>query len=106
MAKTAVINIRTEPNTKKEIEELFAALGLTVSEAVNVFFKKALMTQAIPFDMKLPKYNKETLDAMKETEDILNNPHKYKFYDNLDEFFKDLYDEVNEEEGDEEVNEV
>ena len=90
MAKTAIINIRTEPDTKKEIEELFSMLGLTVSDAVNVFFKKALMTQAIPFEVGIPRYNKETWEAMKEAEDIKKNPQNYKMYDSFKELLADL----------------
>ncbi|MEL7563342.1 MAG: type II toxin-antitoxin system RelB/DinJ family antitoxin [Dehalobacterium sp.] len=43
MAKTAVINIRTEEETKKKIENLFSQFGITVSDAVNIFFHQSLM---------------------------------------------------------------
>lgn len=43
VAKTAVINIRTEEETKKKIENLFSQFGITVSDAVNIFFHQSLM---------------------------------------------------------------
>ena len=36
MAKTANINIRTEPEVKQRIESLFSQFGITVSDAVNI----------------------------------------------------------------------
>ena len=37
MAKTANINIRIEPETKKSAEELFSSFGITLTDAVNIF---------------------------------------------------------------------
>ncbi len=44
--------------------------------------KKDLEIEKIP--------NDETLEAMKECEEILANPHKYKGYRNVDELFEEL----------------
>ena len=44
--------------------------------------KKDLEIEKIP--------NEETLEAMKECEEILANPHKYKGYHNVDEMFEDI----------------
>ena len=44
--------------------------------------KKDLEIEKIP--------NDETLEAMKECEDILANPQKYKGYRNVDELFEEL----------------
>lgn len=54
MAKTAVINVRIEPDKKKAIEELYSAFGITVSDAINIFLNKSLMQNGLPFDMQLP----------------------------------------------------
>jgi len=60
MAKTAVINIRTDTETKKAIENLYSAFGISVSDAVNIFFRKSIMQNGLPFDMQIPRYNTET----------------------------------------------
>ena len=53
MAKTAVINVRTDDETKQAIEKLYSAFGITVSDAINIFFKKSLMENGLPFDMQI-----------------------------------------------------
>lgn len=52
MAKTASINVRTEPDIKKRAEELFGSFGITVSDAINIFLHVSLMKGGLPFDMQ------------------------------------------------------
>ncbi|MDR2132504.1 MAG: hypothetical protein LBP30_04070 [Clostridiales Family XIII bacterium] len=42
MAKTSTVTICTDNETKKEIEYLYGRFGLTVSDAVNIFFNKSI----------------------------------------------------------------
>ena len=65
MAKTETINIRIEPTLKQQAEETLNYLGLTMSEAVNLFFKQVVINDGIPFEIKKPKYNRKTLKEMK-----------------------------------------
>ena len=90
MAKTETINIRIEPNLKKQAEEILNYLGLTMSEAVNLFFKQVVINDGIPFEIKKPKYNRKTIKAMKEAEWISKHPDKVKQFNNLDELWEDL----------------
>jgi addiction module RelB/DinJ family antitoxin len=53
MSKRSVINIRVEAETKTAIEQLYAKFGITVSDAVNIFFSKSIMENGLPFDMKV-----------------------------------------------------
>ena len=55
MAKDSVINIRTDLETKKAIESLYSQFGITISDAVNIFFRKSLMEGGLPFDMRQPR---------------------------------------------------
>jgi len=48
MAQTN-ISIRIDEDVKKEVETLFAKLGLTLSAATNIFYRQAVRTQGIPF---------------------------------------------------------
>ena len=43
------ISIRIDEDVKRDAENLFAKLGLTLSSATNVFFRQAVRTQGIPF---------------------------------------------------------
>lgn len=90
MAKTSVLNIRVEPETKKEIEELYSKFGITVSDAVNIFFHQSLMQGGLPFQMQVPsrQFNAETIEAMKEGEKIIKAGESR--FENVDDMFKDL----------------
>lgn len=83
MARTAMIRARTEPGLKAEAEKVFHKLGLSCSEAINLFFAQVTLHKAIPFDVALP--NKTTLKAMKDAEE-----HKTFGAKDLKDLFKKL----------------
>ena len=84
----AVINIRVNDEVKKEAESIFKSLGLNMSVAMNLFLKKCINENGIPFDLKLP--NNETIEALEETNKILIGDIERKSYKNADEIFEDL----------------
>lgn len=94
MAKTDTINIRIEPNLKKEVEKTLEDLGMNIADAVTIFLKQVVLTESIPFEIKKPKHNKETLTAIQEALDIKKNPENYKSFDSIDELMKELNSEV------------
>jgi len=93
MAKTAVINVRTDIETKTAIEELYSAFGISVSDAINIFFKKSLMDNGLPFDMQIPRYNIDTLAAIEEVKVMEKSPHLYKGFNSIDKLFEELNDD-------------
>lgn len=82
------INVRVNPELKKEADAVFSSLGLTLSSAINIFLMKAVQEQGIPFDVTF-KPNKETIEAMKESERIAHDP-TVKGYTDVDEMFRDI----------------
>ncbi len=90
MAKTDNINIRIEPELKKEVEITLNDLGMNIAEAVTIFFKQIVMTESIPFEIKKPKYNKETIESITEAKNIMENPSEYKPYNDIEELMEDL----------------
>ena len=86
--KMAVINIRVNDEVKKEAETIFKSLGLNISVAINLFLKKCINENGMPFDLKIP--NKETIEAMEGTNKILNGDIERKSYKNTNELFEDL----------------
>lgn len=54
MSKTATINVRVEPETKKQAEEVFDMLGIPMSTAIEVFLKQVALTKGFPFDITVP----------------------------------------------------
>ena len=93
MAKTDTLNIRIEPELKREAEKTLDDLGMNVAEAVTIFLKQVVLTESIPFNIKKPKYNDETLDAIKEALEMIKNPEKYKSFNNVDELMEELNSE-------------
>ena len=55
MAKTAVITTRIEPELKAEVETVLDELGLTISQAILLYFKQITLQQGIPFQVQIPQ---------------------------------------------------
>ena len=55
MAKSANVSVRIEPEIKEEAENILEALGIPVSNAINMFYKQIILQDGIPFEMKLPR---------------------------------------------------
>ena len=67
MARTAMINARTERELKKEVEEILRSLGLSTTEAINIFFRQVKLRRGLPFPVEIP--NEETLSAFRKSEE-------------------------------------
>jgi DNA-damage-inducible protein J len=52
MTKTAELKIRLEPSLKKTVTEVYSQWGLTLSDAVTVFFNKSVEVGGLPFDLR------------------------------------------------------
>ncbi len=66
MPKDAQINIQMEGQLKDEAEKILKRLGVSISEAVNIFLRQVVLQKGFPFDVKIP--NEETIRAFRETE--------------------------------------
>ena len=55
MAKTANLYARIEPELKEQAEAILSALGIPVSNAINMFYKQIILQRGIPFELKLPQ---------------------------------------------------
>jgi DNA-damage-inducible protein J len=81
MDKSAVIRARISPEIKDGVEKVFDRLGLTTSEAINVFCHQVVMSNGFPFEVKIP--NAETLAAIQEGDAMLKDK-KRKFKTKMD----------------------
>ncbi|MDE6709804.1 MAG: type II toxin-antitoxin system RelB/DinJ family antitoxin [Oscillospiraceae bacterium] len=54
MAKTETLHIRVNENVKATAEETLSMLGVSISEAVNMFLCQVNLTGGLPFEVKLP----------------------------------------------------
>lgn len=66
MAKTATIRARIEPRLKYEVEKLFKEMGLTTTEAINLFYRQVKLRNGLPFNVVIP--NKTTEKVFKDTD--------------------------------------
>jgi len=68
MAKTTTISIRIDAELKSDVESILTSLGLTPSQAINVFYKQITFQNGIPFSIKIPekKLNEDSVNAMEE----------------------------------------
>ena len=56
----ANVNIRVDDKLKHEAENIFSALGLSMSAATNVFYKQVVRYGGIPFELRIdPFYSVE-----------------------------------------------
>ena len=90
MARTANINVRTEPDTKSGAEAVYSRFGLSLSDAINVFLHMSIMEGGFPFSVKQPRLNRETELAMMEARDIISGRQEAKRYASAKDLFDDL----------------
>ena len=81
---TINLNIRTDKVVKEQAEEIFNALGLNMTTAINMFLRTAIREHGIPFDLKLDVPNDTTIAAIEEGRRIMNDPTTPK-YSSMDE---------------------
>ena len=92
MAKTSSMHIRVEPEVKEEVEKILNTLGMTATEAINIYLKQIILNSGIPFEIKMPQFSDEMLQAVKEADEIMKNPENYPSYDSVDELMEALND--------------
>ena len=86
---TVPTQIRIDEDLKKQAAELLSQLGLDMSSAMNIFLKQCVLHEGLPFNVELPKYKPEVIEAMEEARRIARDP-KTKRYDSLTEALKDI----------------
>ena len=88
--KTANFNMRMESQKKLDAENLFQTLGMTLPQAVNMFISQSLLVGGLPFEARVPRFNRETEEAMRASLAIASGKTKAKSYASADELFKEL----------------
>ena len=68
--KTSTIHLRIEPEIKADVDTLLDRLGMSTTDAINIFLNQVILTGGLPFPVKIPRPNKETLSALKESEEM------------------------------------
>ena len=71
-------SIKIDARTKKEAQELFKDMGMSLTTAVNIFLKQTVREQRIPFYVGQPKYKEEVYQAMRDVEQGKNLSKSYR----------------------------
>ena len=58
MAKETTVRARIDETLKEEAETVLKQLGITTSQAINIFYNQIVLRQGLPFDVVLPKSRK------------------------------------------------
>jgi len=83
MSLNATVRARIDESLKFDAETILNELGLTTSQAINIFFKKVVSEHGIPFELKIP--SKQLKIAMNEAR---NSEGTYD--ESIEEMMKDL----------------
>ena len=68
IAKKAIVRAQVEPELKKQAEDRFSEWGMTVDEAITLFYERVAGGYCSdPFSPHIP--NAETIEALKEGRD-------------------------------------
>lgn len=87
---TTSMNIRMDSAVKQQAQELFAALGMDMTTAVNIFLRQAIQRQGLPFEVALNQPNRESLEALAEVREMKQHPERYKGYMDAEAMMKEL----------------
>lgn len=90
LVKDTNFNMRMNRKKKEDLISLYGRLGLTLPEAVNIFFENSLLVGGLPFDLRLPRFNRETESAIQEAKDIMSGKVSAKSYSSARELFEEL----------------
>lgn len=82
---TATISFRTDPQVKKEAQQLYASMGMDLSTALNVFLRQSLVEGGIPF--KITQDRAENIEARRQADE-----HDGKTFSSTDNLMRDLLD--------------
>ena len=82
MAKTETLRIRMEPQLRAQGDAILHELGLSLTEAMTLFYRQLVMRKGLPFDVRIP--NEETIAALEEAPTAMRKT-------SFDEHMKDVY---------------
>jgi DNA-damage-inducible protein J len=84
MSRVATVRARVEPELKADVERLLGRLGLSTTEAINLFYCQIRLRRGLPFPVEVPnETTRRTFESTDRGEDL----HAY---ESLDAMFEAL----------------
>lgn len=65
MPRDSYLNARVDKRTKAKAQKVLATLGMSTTDAVNLFLHQIVLHDGLPFEVRVP--NKQTREAIAET---------------------------------------
>ncbi len=88
VAKTASMYIRIDPQIKSDVETIYSRYGMSITDAINIFLYASRNAGGLPFDLRPPVPNAETMEAIREGNQMIKSG-KTRF-DSAEEMLKEL----------------
>ena len=89
MSQQVLNQFRSDKALRDDCVAIYEALGMDLNTAFRMFMERTRMVGGLPFPATLIDYNRETMDAMRETMDIEAGRIPAKRYHSVDELFAD-----------------
>ena len=61
MPNNTTLTVRIDPVVKQQAQTILNDLGLDMTSAINVYLKKIIQCEGIPFELRREKLNEESL---------------------------------------------
>lgn len=87
---TSAININVDTQVKEEATAILKGLGLNMSTFINMALAQVVKRNGVPFEVVNPTPSKDMLEALREVNEMINNPEKYPRYSNREDLKKAL----------------
>lgn len=87
---TAIINIKTEPETKKKAQLLASAVGVSLSALINAYLKQLVRTKKVEFDLN-EEPSEYLIKVMQQAEKNLKEGKASPTFDNAEDAIKWLH---------------
>ena len=71
---TVNFSVRMDADLKREVEAIYAELGMNLTSAVNAFLRQSVRVGGMPIDLRLNEQQRETVLAMLEAEQLASDP--------------------------------
>ena len=82
--KTATIRARVEPGLKMKAEKVLEGVGLSLTDAITIFYRQVVLHRGLPFLVRIPnKITRRTMARTDAGEDLQR-------YETDEEMFEDL----------------
>lgn len=83
---TASVTVRVDEATKAAAAAIAEDFGFDLSSITRAFYRQIVREQRIPLTLEYPRPNRESLEALRETEELIASGSAG--YDSLDAMFE------------------